>query len=101
MPRPVAATAKVKKYRMTTSERAKAARFADSLKPRPSESSLFLGWVENFLKHGSDYQPDPPTVVQIVGPAELFREAEEKAQREHGVGLREILRYEISQLDLL
>lgn len=101
MPRPVNpnAAVPVKRYRMTMSERRKAQRFAKSL--GKSESALFLSWIEGFLKNGSDYQPDPPTVVQVVGPIDLFMKAEEKAQREYGVGVREILRYEIAQLDLL
>lgn len=63
-----------------------------------SESSVGREWIENFLANGSDYKPDPDDKVQIIIDRETAEAAERKAREEYGVGLREIIRFEIAEI---
>lgn len=64
-------------------------------------SSLGRSWIEDFVEHGSDYVAPAMGKMHIVADPELIAKAEAKAREEHGCSLREIIRYEISQIDTL
>lgn len=64
-------------------------------------SALFREWVEIFLEHGSDYVAPEMVEVQIVIDPEVAAAAEAKAREEYGCSLRDIIRFEISEIDKL
>lgn len=88
-----------KSYQLPGSAVAKATEFAAL--NGASLGSLITEWAEAFVEHGSDYVPDPPAVVQAWGDPEVFAAAEQRAREEFGVGFREILMFEISEIDKL
>lgn len=86
-----------KNITLTRDEIAKAKEFA--VFEGTSLSALFREWTEIFLEHGSEYVAPETDEVQVVMDRETAAAAEAKARSEYGCSLRDILRYELSQLD--
>jgi hypothetical protein len=66
-----------------------------------SLSELIYEWATSFVERGSDYVPDPPEVVQAIGEPDIWAAAERRARDEFGVGFREVILFEISEIEKL
>lgn len=66
-----------------------------------SVSELVYEWAQSFVENGSDFTPDPPAVIQSIGDPEVWEKAEQRAREEFGVGFREIVLFEIGEINTL
>lgn len=89
-----------KRVSLTEAEIAKVREFA-VLNGSGSSSSVVREWIENFLKHGSDYVAPNMVELQVVIDPEIAAAAETKARDEYGCSIRDIVRFEISEIDRL
>lgn len=57
-------------------------------------------WIESFLKNGTDYEPPPMVKVETILDEDTLWLAEKKAE-EMGFSLRDVIMFEISEIDKL
>ncbi|UDL15449.1 hypothetical protein SEA_PEPE25_74 [Microbacterium phage Pepe25] len=88
-----------KRISLTEAEQARAKEFAAF--EGAKLSGLFREWILNFLKNGSDYVAPTMVETQIVIDPAIADAAEKKAREEYGCSLRDIIRFEIAELDKL
>lgn len=73
------------------------AKAAADFETNGSVSALGRDIIESFLHNGTEYTNPGSAPIQVHIDPELVQRAEQKARDEHGVGLREIVRFELAK----
>lgn len=88
-----------KHYTLTENE-------VDKLKGAAAAAGMALGpyvrsMIEGFMEVGSDHQAEPTKEVVVLIDPDLVQQAEYRARTKYHCSLRDILRFEIAELDKL
>ncbi len=65
-----------------------------------SVANVLGQWIRSFVKHGSDYAPPEMVKVETQVPADILEKAEAIAEA-NGHSLRDMILFEISEIDKL
>lgn len=91
----------VNRRRISTTEQEQARAREFAVFEGTTLSGLFREWTLNFLENGSDYVAPTMVETQIVIDPDVADAAERKAREDYGCSLRDIIRFEIAELDKL